>query len=838
MQNFRFQYLIGLVLLAGAYLFFVQTDGYRLPFYYAPDGEVLPFGTPKAEHPAKIKLIAGSVPTAALAVFPDSNPVELKTDQGTREYTPVPNRVWHVLYDFKYFIFYSIVFLLCGFWFLDSANDVHLAAFSFLVMLYCFTTVICTAYHELQLFHQLTLVMLLASLFNLGLRTTGKEVPGNLLLAEVTVFVFLALIAYVGQNNLKTISNLKLMGNFLFFGAVIVTLTMLLENAIRGTDDPIEKRKRWVLFVGIFMGLFLPVVLYKARELWAPDTEPYTWLFPASILFPISLLYGTYRIQLVPFQFVLTHSILAGLLTVVFAIVYGLVLLVHNLLLSESAGTRWIVHIIFIISLVFFLDPARRRLAGILQRRVFRMDANLTESLESLAKLISSPLHLQSVIQSFITQIRDTLDVEKVDLLFSNSSFPGLQLKSGPIPRMSDKSSIWRYLKPEKMIVTSYLTYGGGTRGELYRYLFRNSYYLGIGISGPAARFPLAGVNVELENLLQGGFRRGDRRSDADRKDANDDGKVQAAMLVGYKKDHHIFSLAEIRYLHEAARLAGMLMYNYSLLLQEVEKRRRMRELFLAGQAQRSISSVTDSEVQGLRISYFNLPVISVSGDYLDVIPLSARSLAFLLGDVSGHGLGTGYLVSTFRSLIRSHLQSGATLTETVDTLNQFLLDRYRGSEFITLFAFILNTSTGHIEFLNAAHPSPYIMNSNSGEIRRLSDSQRLLGVLPRAYTSRTAVLQPGDRIFLYSDGVTETFNSSDVAFGDPLLMQYLRENGSLPLEEITEGLRKALNVFRETDHLTDDTTFVALEYSPGFSIRNIFSFLGFDQRAETEQSE
>ena len=823
MQIARLQYMLGTILFVLLYALNMQTGGYRLPQYYAPDGEVSPFGVNVSpSETARITEISGREVMFFEALLDSPQPLIVTTLKGTGIMQPVPNNLWDVLGDFKFLIILSFVFLFCGFWFLDSGNDVHLASFCIIVAVLFCTTVLSLAYHRLQIFRQLVFFASLAAFFNLGLRTTGKEIPGQLVMGELMTLVFLTLIAFVGRDNLMTFVNLKSFSWYVFYGTALTVMLMHLQNMLQKTTDRAENFKRIALFSGIMLGLILPFLLFRFRGSWLAAGDPMPYLFWLVLLFPVSLLYGTHRMQLVPFQFVLTRSIAGGMVSLFFIIVYGIVLLTHNLLIPpHDDKSHWMVHLVFVLVLVFLLDPARRFAARWLQRDSFRPDVELNDSLEKIARLIASPLNIQTAIVSFLNHIQEALGVEKVNLLLSHSAFPDLHLKTDHLNRLADKSPIWKYLKPEKITAASYLTYGSGNIGELYRYLVQNRFHLAIGITGPARfQFQIEGI-AGLENFL------------IERKKESRPRKLKAALLIGGKLKGRAFSLAEISYLKEASRLAGMLMYNYILLLQEVEKRRKKRELLLAGQVQRSISNSAEFDVQGVKLSYFSLPVISVTGDYLDLITLSSHSIAFFLGDVSGHGLGTGYLVSTFRSMIRSHLLGGASLVETVETLNDFLLDRYRGSEFITLFAFILNTQSGEMEYLNAAHPGPYIRSASNGEIKRLKESQRLLGVLPSSYSSSSLVLQPGDRLFAYSDGVTETFNDEERAFGDANLFKFIRGQADTSLEEITDSLQTTLNLFRGSDSLSDDTTFVALEFSPEFGLRTILSFFGLEDRLQ-----
>ena len=802
MQLNRLIYVAAVLLLTLAYLFFLRGDGYRLPVYYSGSGDIyFVNGPPLEQAPQKIETINRNSPLKAPSFFSSDAPVLLKTNKGEFSVRPARYDIFEIFLDLKFFIILSYIFLAAGIWFYESAKDAPLTAVCIMFSLFFFSLVVSLTTRRLCFFHIYSYFLLSPALFNMALRTTGKEIRPSLLLAELIVVFIIGFVLFFSPESTETIVFVRQLGLYGIYTTVFFMVVMQIENAVRIIEDPIEIKKRWVLVWGSAFGLFLPMLLFDSRYDWAPQGDPFPLIFSLFCFLPACMIYGTYRIQLVPFQLILTRSIVASVLTIGFVLFYAITLWFHNELLPEDDyRSEWLIHLLLLVIIMFFLDPARRGITAFLEKKFFRLDRKLTESLEELARLFAGPLNIQPTISAFLKNIKETLGTERAALLLSYDSFPDLHLSEDELLRLPEENPVWRHMKPAKLTVTSYLTYGGGAKSNLYRFLSRKRFYLAMGIHIPGDE--PAPVRKKTDWLR---FWR-----------KNNESSQRAALLVGYKEKDLIFRLAEIRYLQEAGRLAGMLVSNYIILIQEVAKRKRMRELFLAGQVQRNLVHPSAENLRGIKFSYFNMPVISVTGDYLDIIKLSEEKFAFLLGDVSGHGLGTGYLVSAFRSMIRSHLESGADLAQTADTLNQFLLERYQGSEFITLFAMILDVDTGKMHYLNAAHPNPFIRKHGTGKLQRLGESQRLLGVAPFSYHIVSHELEPGDRLFLFSDGVTETFNEDEQTYGYSKLYEFLMRYGDEPLHRVTEKLKSNLQQFRGGDSLSDDTTFVSMEYDPG----------------------
>ncbi|MBW7857722.1 MAG: serine/threonine-protein phosphatase, partial [Leptonema sp. (in: Bacteria)] len=292
----------------------------------------------------------------------------------------------------------------------------------------------------------------------------------------------------------------------------------------------------------------------------------------------------------------------------------------------------------------------------------------------------------------------------------------------------------------------------------------------------------------------------------------------RCAFLAGYPDRRDKLYLHELRYLQEAARLAGMMLLNMHALIKEVDNRKKVRDLQQSGHYQKLYTLNPDPAGSGIDYRFFNRPVLSVTGDYIDIIRLDSNRVAVFLGDVSGHGLGTGFLVSALRSIVRTTISAGKNLSEILGILNDFLSDRYNGYEFLTLFAMIIHTNDGHIDYINAAHPGAFLKLPGK-PLEKLENTQRLLGVLPGPYLNHSIQAEPGQRIFLFSDGVLESANLKFEFYGEERLKEYLSLAGDLPLDEIVNGLRESVDRFRGSAPPNDDTSFLVVEYLPVRSV-------------------
>ena len=334
MSALRLQYIAAAVLFALLLPAMLETGGSRLPFYYSPDGEVHAVGSlAGAKQPRRIHAIGDKLPIEVGAVLRNTpSPIYVLTDRGLEQMRLIPNLALSVLYDFKYYVIIAFMLILCGVWFLDSSRDIHLALICFTTAALLVARFMSLAYHQYLPFFQATLVLLPPALLNAGLRTTGKEVRGGLLLGELVIVAFMGLVLYAGRDNPTSIRNLRDAARLMAAAALLIVIALQVHNALQSSGDPIDRTKRWALAIGSLFGALLPLVLYGLRHHWAGDTDPLLMIFLLLTIFPVTLLYGTYRIQLVPFQFVLNQSLMVGLVTLALVTLFSAVLFAHSLL--------------------------------------------------------------------------------------------------------------------------------------------------------------------------------------------------------------------------------------------------------------------------------------------------------------------------------------------------------------------------------------------------------------------------------------------------------------------------------------------------------------------------
>jgi phosphoserine phosphatase RsbU/P len=202
-----------------------------------------------------------------------------------------------------------------------------------------------------------------------------------------------------------------------------------------------------------------------------------------------------------------------------------------------------------------------------------------------------------------------------------------------------------------------------------------------------------------------------------------------------------------------------------------------------------------------------------VGGDYFDVLSFEHGALGICIADVAGKGMPAALLMSNLQAAVRGLAAPDIAPADLCTRLNFLLCRNMARDRFITFFYGLLDGPTGTLRYVNAGHNPPVVMHRD-GTHERLTEGGIVLGAFPnQSFQNGSVKLESGDRLVLYTDGVTEAANSEDEEFGDARLIQVLTENraGSAQLLQ-TEILASAAQFC--ANRWQDDATLLVLAVS------------------------
>jgi phosphoserine phosphatase RsbU/P len=233
------------------------------------------------------------------------------------------------------------------------------------------------------------------------------------------------------------------------------------------------------------------------------------------------------------------------------------------------------------------------------------------------------------------------------------------------------------------------------------------------------------------------------------------------------------------------------------------------REVEEAGRVQRAFLPPSLPQVEGCEMAVRWEPKGRVGGDYYDVFPLDGRRLGFCVADASGKGLPAALLMSNLQAGLRSLAGSSAGPAEMVVRLNRLFCANGMTNKFFSLFYGLLDLGRRELTYSNAGHPPPAVRRRDGG-LSTLKATGVLIGCFPDwAYGQESVNLAPGDRIWLYTDGLSEARDSWGGEFGPSRLEKLMDEVHAVPLAEARDRVWTAVLDFCG-GALQDDATLLA----------------------------
>jgi sigma-B regulation protein RsbU (phosphoserine phosphatase) len=206
-------------------------------------------------------------------------------------------------------------------------------------------------------------------------------------------------------------------------------------------------------------------------------------------------------------------------------------------------------------------------------------------------------------------------------------------------------------------------------------------------------------------------------------------------------------------------------------------------------------------------------PANTVGGDYFDIIDLGEDRLGVAVGDVAGKAMPAALLMALLQGSLRTLLSAGFRGEELVSKLNVHLHANIPSNRLVTFFYTELDTVSGSMRYVNAGHNPPLLI-SNRQPVARLGATGMALGVLSdSSYEAMELTLERGDRVLLYTDGVTEATNPSDEEYGELRLEGYVRDRRGESGRSLLDGIVADVLRFCGTSRPHDDMTLMCLDW-------------------------
>lgn len=498
-----------------------------------------------------------------------------------------------------------------------------------------------------------------------------------------------------------------------------------------------KQRTRQLLALSLNLFLILPaLILHSLIYVELSMNISYNLLYFLPTFIPAVFFTLSLRSGIVLFDTPVSVLAIRVVYFIFFSLLYWFTIGYQILFLSIFENNTFI-HLALILAFLLLVDPFRTLAYSFLNRFFYARRNELTGYLKETAFHVNNPRQIETFFNRTTRILAEALQVRKVELVFSGEIFSGWDPDNDSVFFLDDDHPVWSVI-------------------EFWR---------------KARSFPVFTQTAvgPVRDLLQ---KKGDFLLVA----LN---KFKAAVIISEKKNNVPVSSEDVRFLKNVVRQLEPLLENYRFLLSTIQLKKREAELAYAAKIQRKLIPV---ELNEKNFSYKAIyrPSVQVTGDFIDLLQQSKGVYYLFLGDISGHGLGSAYLMAFVRTFIRGSITAaGSSLSETLERLNKYLCHNYSGSDFITLFAVrieIRNDGTACLNYINAGQHPAYIYLRNERRLLELGHNQRLLGVVETGYSEKQLEMHGSARLFMFSDGAFEIFDHKGQMLGLERLKIWFRK--------------------------------------------------------------
>ena len=238
------------------------------------------------------------------------------------------------------------------------------------------------------------------------------------------------------------------------------------------------------------------------------------------------------------------------------------------------------------------------------------------------------------------------------------------------------------------------------------------------------------------------------------------------------------------------------------------------RELEAAKKIQQYIIPQNFDFIDYPKISGIYRPIEDIGGDFFDCYKLDEKRSAFLIADVTGHGIPAALTMTMSKMLFSIYAEKYPSSSSLMNEINKQLRGTLLDMQYITAFYLIYDKTLKTLTYSNAGHTRPLYYKSSKNQIAALDSFGWFIGISDDTeYEEKKITVTEGDRLFLYTDGITEAKNKDGEDFGEIRLARFIKNNQNLSGKEFCNSLLETVNEYINGIEINDDIAFLYIEF-------------------------
>lgn len=283
------------------------------------------------------------------------------------------------------------------------------------------------------------------------------------------------------------------------------------------------------------------------------------------------------------------------------------------------------------------------------------------------------------------------------------------------------------------------------------------------------------------------------------------DHPIAYVLIGGFSDDEDMYS--KVQFITTITNVIAVAIENKRLFKRQLEQERLKREMELASEMQHLLIPEVLPKKDCYELASIYKPHLGVGGDYFDFIEFPDGKIVFCVGDISGKGIAAALLMANFQANFHTLINKRATLDEFIRDLNHSVNLITGGDRFITFFIAEYDPQTHHLQYVNAGHNPPVVVNKE--QVQLLETGCTILGSFPKLPKVDIGKLTlHGDSIILcFTDGLTDLRNEAGDFLSDELLYEFTLSNAHLPAGKFNDLLMDRIEIFKGKQVFPDDFT-------------------------------
>jgi serine phosphatase RsbU (regulator of sigma subunit) len=562
--------------------------------------------------------------------------------------------------------------------------------------------------------------------------------------------------------------------NFIYVALAI----LLLYTGFKKIENPRLRDQVKLVIYGIGIGVGLYVAAFIIPTIFSfslGDTLKNAMVTMGLLVGPGSIAWAIVRYQFLDLGLIARRSLVYTITTAI--VVGGYLLIVmqlgsaaRNLLGRDSE----ILNILIIIIMLLFFQPIYGQVDDFVKRIFIRSRGDYSRLVETFSREILTIFQLDKLAAVVADTLKREMFVENVNVCLAGDG-DRFHLTAGRSPQepVELERSIHEYLLKKRSPV------------------FVEELSADIDESCLGGKISTLGTKVVVPLVRQD--------------------RVAGVVLLSAKVAGFRYSSEDMTFLNILANQIVVAMEVAELYQDALEKQRMEEELAVARQIQIGLLPRTLPILSNFEFAAFTEPSRQVGGDFYDFIAIDEKHLGMVVADASGKGVAAALLIARMQAVMQSEVKFGKRVDEMMASVNSFISESTSQDRFATCVFLEFDNKARKLRYCNAGHNYPVLIREN-GDVEFLSTGGLLLGAFGDAsYEIGSTVMNPGDILAVYTDGVTEAMDSSSNEYGESRLVDELKRVREFPAEIVCSRIIKDVKQYAAGIGDMDDMTLVVV---------------------------